>query len=117
MINNKRILILDELVARPGMAAACRSAYRTRYVPGAERRGMRLDGAWQSPPGRDYPELSATLYWLWSVPDVRGWWTMRFSRTADGADERFEKLRWWQEVEALTVSRKRSLLTAQPGEE
>jgi hypothetical protein len=106
-----RIFILDEITVKPGHAAAYRQAYRTAYVPAAERRGMRLEGAWQNPPGLDYDELPATLYFLWSVEGVSGWWKMRLSRKPDGSDERFEKLRWWQESDRMTLSRKRSLLS------
>ena len=109
-----RILILDEIVVKPGAVARCRAAYRDRYMPGATRRGMVLEAAWQSPPGRDYPELAATLYYLWSVADVASWWAMRLSRNPDGSDERFDKLAFWEEVAALTISRKRSFLTDQP---
>ena len=66
------VLILDEVVVKPGLASAYRSAYVERYVPGAERRGMRLQGAWQSPPLRDLEELPTTLYYLWSVDGVAG---------------------------------------------
>jgi hypothetical protein len=113
----ERIFILDEILVKAGQAAAYRSAYCTSYVPGAERRGMRLEGAWQSPPARDYDELPATLYFLWSVEGVSGWWRMRLSRKEDGSDERFEKLRWWQASDGMTISRKRSLLTRLPKED
>jgi len=110
-----RVFILDEIVVQPGRTAACRQAYAQDYVPAAERRGMRLEGAWQSPPG-DYEELPATLYYLWSVDGPAAWWRMRLSRDAHGADERFAKLAWWQAAEALTLSRKRSVLAPQPKE-
>ena len=41
---------------------------------------------------------------------------MRLSRRPDGSDERFEKLAWWEESEAMTLARKRSMLTYQPRE-
>jgi hypothetical protein len=110
------ILILDEIVVKPGAAQAYRSAYRSGYVPGAERRGMTLQGAWQCPPAQDYDELPTTLYYLWSVEDVAGWWAMRLSRTASGADERFEKLAFWKASDRMTLSRKRSMLSDQPKE-
>jgi hypothetical protein len=109
-----RILILDEIVVKPGLADAYATAYRRDYAPGAERRGMRLDGAWRNPPVQDFEGVPTTLYFLWSVADVPAWWRMRLSRTPEGLDERFEKLAWWQEAEAMTVSRKRKLLTALP---
>jgi hypothetical protein len=112
----ERIFILDEIVVKPGQAAAYRQAYRAEYVPGAERRGMRLENAWQSPPGLDFDELPTTLFYMWSVEGVAGWWRMRLSRTPEGDDERFEKLRWWQEAERMTLSRKRTLLSQLPKE-
>jgi hypothetical protein len=105
-----RILILDEIMVKPGLAADYRRAYRARYVPGAERRGMTLEAAWRSPPGQDFAELPTTLYWLWSVGSLEAWWAMRLA-------DRFEKLAWWQESEPMTLSRKRSLLTDQPRED
>lgn len=109
-----RVLILDEVVVKPGLAGAYRSAYVERYMPGAERRGMRLQGAWQSPPMRDFDELPTTLYYLWSIDEVAGWWSMRLSRAPNGDDERFEKHAWWQESDRMTVSRKRTMLSDQP---
>ena len=111
-----RVLILDEIVVRPGLAATYREAYRTGYVPGAQRRGMRLEGAWQNPPGPDMDELPTTLFYLWSVTDVAAWWGMRLSRRPDGSDERFDKLAWWQETDRMTLRRSRRMLTDQPKE-
>jgi hypothetical protein len=110
------VFILDEVVVKPGMTSAYRSAYAERYVPGAERRGMRLEGAWQSPPMCEFDELPATLYYLWSVENVEAWWSMRLSRLPDGEDERFEKLAWWQESDHMTLDRKRTMLSDQPRE-
>lgn len=109
-----RIFILDEIEVRPGVLADYRQRYRQRYRPAAERRGMTLENSWQSPGGRDYADRPVTLYYLWSVPDVAAWWAMRFSRTADGQDERFDKLAWWRWSDRLTLRRKRSILTEQP---
>ena len=102
-----RIFILDEIQVKPGAAADYRRAYRANYVPGAEDRGMTLEQAWQSPPGRDYGPLPVTLYYLWSVPGVSEWWAMRFA-------DRFGKLAWWRTSSAMILSRKRTMLTRQP---
>ena len=107
------IYILDEIVVRPGRADDYRLAYAARYVPGAERRGMRLAGAWQTPPGQHFAELPTTLFYLWAVDGVQGWWSQRMSKLPDGSDERFEKLAWWQESDRMTLSRKRRMLSDQ----
>jgi hypothetical protein len=111
-----RVFILDEISVRPGLAGAYRQAYRAEYVPGAARRGMVLEGAWQHPPVHDLEELPTTLYYLWSVAGVREWWAMRLSRNPDGSDERFDKLAWWQKSDRMTLRRKRTVLTHQPEE-
>lgn len=109
-----KVLILDEIVVKPGCAAQYRAAYRQRYMPAARRRGMSLAGEWQNPPLQDFDELEMTLFFLWSVDGVDGWWQQRFSRMPDGSDERFEKHAFWQSVAAMTVSRRRLMLSDQP---
>jgi hypothetical protein len=111
-----RVLVLDEITVKPGQAADFRHAYRTRYLPGAQSRGMLLQGAWQNPPEVDLDEVPTTLYYLWSLEDVDAWWRMRLSRTADGADERFAKHAFWQEADGMTVHRTRTVLSDQPDE-
>jgi hypothetical protein len=114
MADPLRILILDEIETKPGMAAQVREAYRQGYVPGAMARGMKLDAAWQNPPAIDITELPATLFWLWSVEGEHGWWKQRLSRKPDGSDEREDKLAFWQTIAPLIQSRKRRMLTEQP---
>jgi hypothetical protein len=111
-----RILILDEIEAKPGMAAQVREAYRQDYVPAAKARGMKLEAAWQNPPAIEIEELPVTLFWLWSVEGEAGWWKQRLSRKADGSDEREDKLAFWQSLEPVILSRKRRMLTDQPGD-
>lgn len=107
-----RVYVLDEILVKPGMAGAYRQAYRKRYMPGARRRGMRLDGAWRHPPVEEYEGVPVTLYYLWSLESVEAWWAMRRSKTPDGADERYEKLAWWQDSDDMTLSRSRKFLSA-----
>jgi hypothetical protein len=111
-----RILILDEVETRPGMAPAVREAFRADYIPAAKARGMKLEAAWQYPPAIEIAELPATLFWLWSVEGEAGWWKQRLSRKADGSDEREEKLAFWQQLAPFMLSRKRRMLTDQAGE-
>jgi hypothetical protein len=113
MAEPRQILILDEIEAKPGMAAAVREAYRQDYAPAARARGMTLEAAWQHPPAIDIPELPATLFWLWSVEGEAGWWKQRLSRKADGADEREDKLAFWQGLAPMIAGRKRRMLTDQ----
>ena len=110
-----RILILDEIVVKPGQAAVYRAAYQRDYMPGAQRRGMQLEQSWRNPPlqetDAEIDELPTTFYFLWSVEGVEGWWRMRMSRDENGADERFEKHRWWLQSAQMTLTRKRTFLS------
>ena len=108
------VLILDELCAQPAHRDAIRGLIANEYMPDANRRGMALSGAWETPVplGGTFP--SVTLYYLWSVADPRAWWAMRLSRLPDGADEREIKQSFWQRVDRLCLSRRRSVLTPQP---
>jgi hypothetical protein len=108
-----RILILDEIEAKPGKASAVREAYRQGYIPAAKARGMVLEHAWQHPPALDIAELPATLFWLWSVEGEAGWWKQRLSRRPDGSDEREDKLAFWQGLAPMIAGRKRRMLTDQ----
>ena len=117
MAKKMRILILDEIEAKPGMAAQIRQAYRSDYFPAAKARGMKLEAQWQSPPAMDIAELPTTLFYLWSVKGEAGWWKQRLSRKADGSDEREDKLAFWQGLAPLIEGRKRRMLTDQLGED
>ncbi len=108
-----RVLILDEIDVKPGMARAVREAYAAAYRPAAEARGMVLEAAWQHPPAIDVPELPATLFYLWAVEDEAGWWRQRLSRSPEGVDEREAKLAFWQSIAPMTTGRKRRTLTDQ----
>jgi hypothetical protein len=67
---------------------------------------MTLEAVRLEPPV-ELPEGGNTISFLWSVPDVQGWWTMRM-----GSDP--EKGAWWARSDALSVSRARRYLTDLP---
>jgi hypothetical protein len=110
-----KIFILDEIVVPEGQSAKLREAYFTRYAPSARARGMSLEGAWRSP-AIALVERHCTLRFLWSVPDVAGWWAMRLGAARansaldvpiDGGDE---KLAWWAYVDSIATERKRTFM-------
>jgi hypothetical protein len=107
---SKTVFILDEIVTRPGMAAAYRDAYLSRYAPGARERGMTLEYVRLSPP-LELIEAHNTLHFMWSVENADAWWLMRVGgakgRPVDtsGAD----KAAWWEESADMTVSRSRRI--------
>lgn len=114
-----RIFILDELVVEQSRLAELRQAFLDRYVPSARARGMTLDGAWQTPPIA-IPGRRVTLYFLWSVENLGGFWTMRlgggFSNPdAEPAWEGEDKEQWWLHVDGIAVSRRRQIMTGVEG--
>lgn len=109
-----RILIMDEVTVKPGKSTEYRAAWQTGYRPAAERRGMTLEAAWQTPPIEDVAGVPITLVFVWSVEDTAGWWAQRMSKLPDGSDERFEKLAWWESVAPMTIARRRRMLRDLP---
>lgn len=109
----QRVLIVDEIVARPGHVDDVRRLYRANYAPAAERRGMVLQSSWQSPTGPRIDATATTLWFVWSVDGVAGWWRQRLSRRPDGTDERGDKHAFWQSVAPLIITRRRQMLTDQ----
>lgn len=98
------ILIIDELIARPGETDRLRAAYLDRYAPGARGRGMTLAQSWRgAAPGED--ELARTLVFVWSVPGIWPWWQMRGQAGADPA-----VAAWWDEAAAMIERRSRRLM-------
>jgi hypothetical protein len=110
-----KIYILDEICAQSANSARLREAYMREYVPAAQSRGMQLEGAWRTPP-IELPDRISTLHFLWSVPDVGGWWRMRLGAgradaSADvGIEGDHDKLGWWRFVDSIATSRKRSFM-------
>ncbi len=110
-----RIYILDEIAVHQIDSVSVREAYLERYAPAARARGMHLEGAWRSPP-LEIPGRATTLHFLWSVPDVAGWWGMRLGAArADasrdvGIEGDDEKIAWWSHIDSIAISRKRTFM-------
>lgn len=92
---------MDTIDARPGEAEKVREAYLREYVPGAKDRGMTLLHEWTSPPLL-MEEISLRLTFVWSVPDVDGWWSMRLASSSDSSVREF-----WKRLEPLIEGRER----------
>ena len=110
-----KVYIFDEITVAEADCARLRKAYLEDYAPSARARGMTLEGAWRSPPVV-LADRAMTLHFLWSVPDVGAWWAMRLGAArADPTQDvpiarSDDKLRWWQWVDAIAISRKRSFM-------
>jgi hypothetical protein len=110
-----KIYVCDEIVVGQGEIVRLRAAYFERYAPSARARGMTLEGAWVSPPV-ELPGRAMTLHFLWSVPNVGAWWAMRLGSARAGSDLDVpidgdaEKQCWWQFVDTIAHSRKRTFM-------
>jgi len=100
------IWVLDRYAAKPGRIRELQSGFEKRYLPGARERGLTLVGQWISPP-LELPEQGNELYVLWSLPDEKAFWQMRF---ASGEDP--EVLAWWRHADQLVDARERKFLGA-----
>jgi hypothetical protein len=110
-----KVYIFDEITVSEGEGARMRKAYLDDYAPSARKRGMTLEGAWRSPPV-ELEDRAVTLHFLWSVADVGAWWAMRLGAArADPSQDvplasNADKLRWWQWVDNIAISRKRTFM-------
>jgi hypothetical protein len=96
---------LDRIVAKPGRAKAILELYMEKYVPAARARGMTLVHRWVSPPVW-LGNQSNTLCIIWTVQGAGAWWQAAIPARRDP-----EVLRFWNEIEALIVSRTRSFFS------
>jgi len=98
------IHVLDRFAARPEALDALRELHRTRYLPGAERRGMRLASEWRAPAAA---RAGAAAEWqlLWALPDVAAWWGMRGQASVDP-----EVAAFWAEADRHLEARSRRML-------
>lgn len=103
---NETIYVMDELVARPGTARALLDAYMARYAPGARARGMTLERVLVSPP-MWLEDQSNMITISWTLQGVPAWWQMTAMGRTDPA-----VTAWWEEADAMLVSRKRSFASA-----
>ena len=99
------ITVLDRIDVAPADLPALRAMLRERYVPGAQERGLVLQGEWVSPP-LALADQHNTLWLRWTLPDAGAFWAMRF-RSGDPAVAAF-----WQEIDSLVESRERRFLVS-----
>lgn len=98
---SQTIYLIDELVAAPGKGQDLLAAYKDRYVPGAQGRGMVLDRIIVSPPVW-LEGASNRLTILWTVEGAGGWWGQAVQSRYDPSVGAF-----WPSIEPLIVSRER----------
>ena len=98
--------LVDRLIAKPGRAQELLRAYRERYVPGAQARGLRLERTLLSPP-LWLVDQSNTLEFVWTMDGAASFWAVTLQARPDPTVQD-----WWREVQDLVESRERYLSAA-----
>ncbi len=101
--------ILDEIVLQPGDIAEVLKLLESEYLPGLQsRHTLSLSRRWVSPPVQ-LKGQNNTLWLLWAVTDVMGYYTMRGTAGP-------EVTAFWAAVDKLCLQRRRHVLAdaAQP---
>ena len=92
--------IIDRVTLAGDDAAGWLARLRAEYAPGAERRGMRLAGAWWSYVGPGSVEVTVR----WELADVRSFWAMRRAAQQDPT-----VAQWWVATDGIAVERHRNV--------
>ncbi|WP_255799529.1 hypothetical protein [Mycobacteroides abscessus] len=103
---NSEVLVIDQVVTRPGRAREFVDTYLAEYAPGARARGMTLRAVLVSPPIW-FDEQSNTVTATWSLPSPRAWWEMTWRGRPDTSLGP-----WWEGLNTLIVERRRSVAAA-----
>ncbi|GCD98205.1 NIPSNAP family protein [Embleya hyalina] len=102
---SETVSILDHVTLTNDQVAWWLGQFHDRYLPGAQRRGMRLERVWRSPAGRD----ATTVHILWILPGIRAFYAMRGAAAADP-----EVAAFWAATDGYALERQRRAL--QPAE-
>ncbi len=94
------IYMIDEIELHPDRLEPFLEAFRARYLPIAEQRGMQLLHTWVTPP-EGPPDLGETVLLVWGLAGIPGFWQMRSQTGLPGIAE------WWSECDTFCVRRTR----------
>lgn len=96
--------ILDEIVLQPDNIATVLQMLESQYLPGLpSRHTLSLSRRWISPPVQ-LEGRANTLWLLWEVTDVMGYYTMRGTAGPEVAA-------FWEAVDKLCLQRRRHVMT------
>ncbi|MFJ6095701.1 hypothetical protein [Williamsia muralis] len=102
-MSDRTILVVDQVVLKPGVAREFVTAYLDEYAPEAARRGLKLDQVTVTPPVW-LEDASNTVTATWSVQGARAWWQTMVAARYDPAPAR-----WWTDMAPMIVERSRSM--------
>jgi hypothetical protein len=96
------VTIFDEVVLPADAVEAWLEEWRADYVPGANARGLALQGVWRG--FTEHPDHAVVVI-QWSVATIPGFFA---SRGQGGADPRVTD--FWEQTDELAISRSRRVL-------
>jgi hypothetical protein len=99
------IYIMDCITPHPGRGAEVLYHYLENYVPVGEERGLTLRHKWVSPPVWLKGNQTNTLYFVWSVTGVAGYWGAEAKARWDASTPDF-----WRDLEPMIQSRTRQVM-------
>lgn len=107
MTTSVPIYFLDQITPKPGQAEAFFKFYMETYAPAAQARGLKLEHTWINPPIWLEGAQSNTLFIIWSVEGVAGYWkVMAAPASLDGSTSH-----WWRDADPMIETRSRLVLS------
>jgi len=104
----KPVSLVDRLVVKPGHQQTAYALMIQHYAPHVAPRGLRLVGAWLSPPF-EQPGVTSELTVIWEYASLAGLWGARMAEEDDPVARRI-----WSDIAAVTESRTRHLARSTP---
>ncbi len=102
MSSAAEVTIFDEVVLPVSAVDAWLEGWQADYVPGANSRGLELQGVWRG--YTENPEHAVVVI-QWNVATIPGFFG---SRGQGGSDPRV--IEFWEETDELAISRSRRVL-------
>lgn len=104
----KPVSIIDRFQLKSGAQQAVHGLMTRDYAAHVAPRGLRLVGAWLTPPF-ERPDAGSELIVVWEYPSVGALWAVRMDEEDDPVAKRI-----WSEIAALTEGRSRQLARSEP---
>jgi hypothetical protein len=106
MSQDNPIYFLDMIRPKPGQGEEFFKHYMDSYAPQALERGLKLEHTWVNPPIWLEGDQSNTLFVVWSVKGVNGFWKSMVPPSAMDGSLAF----WWRDADPMIAERSRMAL-------
>lgn len=100
---NKPVEIMDRFIIKPGHQRSLHDLMTQEYAQHVQSRGLRLAGAWLTPPF-ERPDADSELTVVWEYPTLGALWAARMAEEDDPVVRDI-----WAKAEKMTTARSRQL--------